>query len=91
MSDGTPLVKGKTIAAFTDKEERETGLDIYMPFLLESRLSELGNNIVTAENFTSNVQIDGNLITGQNPQSTLSVAKAIIKINLVWLEALQKA
>jgi len=29
--------------------------------------------------WTDNVQADGNLITGQNPQSTISVAKAVVK------------
>ncbi|TFD94440.1 type 1 glutamine amidotransferase domain-containing protein [Jeotgalibacillus sp. R-1-5s-1] len=78
LSDGTPLVKGKTIATFTDEEERATGLDIYMPFMLETRLRELGANVVLADNFTANVQVDGKLITGQNPQSTVGVAKAVI-------------
>ncbi|WP_337874783.1 type 1 glutamine amidotransferase domain-containing protein [Exiguobacterium sp.] len=78
LSDGTPLVNGKTIATFTDEEERATGLDIYMPFMLETRLRELGANIVLADNFTENVQVDGNLVTGQNPQSTVAVAKAVI-------------
>ncbi len=79
LSDGSALVAGKTVAAFTDEEERETTLDPYMPFLLESRLRELGANVVTAPNWSNNVQIDGNLITGQNPQSTESVAKEVIR------------
>ena len=29
--------------------------------------------------WTDNIQADGNLITGQNPQSTISVAKAVVK------------
>lgn len=78
LSDGTPLVAGKTIATFTDEEERATGLDVYMPFMLETRLRELGANIITADNFTENIQVDGNLVTGQNPQSTTAVAKAVI-------------
>ncbi|MCY9656610.1 type 1 glutamine amidotransferase domain-containing protein [Paenibacillus chondroitinus] len=79
LSDGTPLVAGKTIAAFTDEEERETTLDKYMPFLLETRLRELGANIVLAPNWTDNFQVDGNLITSQNPQSAESAAKEVIR------------
>ncbi len=79
LPDGTPLVRGKNIAAFTDEEDRETTLDRFMPFLLETRLRELGANVVTTPNWTDNVQITGNLITGQNPQSTIGVAKKIIK------------
>ncbi|WP_201001561.1 type 1 glutamine amidotransferase domain-containing protein [Paenibacillus glycanilyticus] len=78
LSDGHPLVAGKTVAAFTDEEERETTLDRYMPFLLESKLRELGANVVLSPNWTDNVQVDGNLITGQNPQSTESAAKEVI-------------
>lgn len=79
LSDGRPLVAGKTIAAFTDEEERETTLDRFMPFLLETRLRELGASFVTAPNWTNNVQVDGNLITGQNPQSTESAALEVIR------------
>ncbi|MDG4657336.1 type 1 glutamine amidotransferase domain-containing protein [Ectobacillus antri] len=78
LSDGTPLVAGKKVAAFTDEEERETTLDRFMPFLLESRLRELGAEMVVAPNWSNNVQADGYLITGQNPQSTVSVAEAVI-------------
>jgi putative intracellular protease/amidase len=79
LSDGTPLVAGKTITTFTDDEERETTLDRFMPFLLETRLRELGANVIVKENWANHVQVDGNLITGQNPQSTISVAKKVIE------------
>lgn len=79
LSDGTLLVKGKTVAVFTNAEERETTLDRLMPFLLETKLSDLGANVVTAPNWADNVQVTDNLITGQNPQSTISVAKKVIK------------
>lgn len=79
LSDGTPLVAGKTVTAFTDDEERETTLDKYMPFLLETRLRELGAEVIVRDNWTDHMQADGNLITGQNPQSTISVAKEVVK------------
>jgi putative intracellular protease/amidase len=79
LSDGTSLVKGKKITAFTDEEEREITLDRFMPFLLETRLRELGANFVAASNWSDHLQVDGKLITGQNPQSTISVAKEVTK------------
>ncbi|NBD23004.1 type 1 glutamine amidotransferase domain-containing protein [Paenibacillus glycinis] len=79
LSDGTPLVGGKTIATFTDEEERETTLDRYMPFLLETKLRQLGANIVLTPNWTTNVQVDGHLITGQNPQSAQRAAEEVIR------------
>ncbi|MFP3490784.1 type 1 glutamine amidotransferase domain-containing protein, partial [Staphylococcus sp. SIMBA_130] len=51
LSDGTPLVKNQTVTGFTDEEERATMLDQYMPFLLETRLRELGANFVGADNW----------------------------------------
>lgn len=79
LSDGTPLVAGKKVTAFTDAEERETGLDVYMPFLLETKLRELGAEFAAAANWSDHVVADGNLITGQNPQSTIQAAKEVIR------------
>ena len=78
-NDGTPLVKGKKLAAFTDAEERAVELDKDMPFLLETKLRELGATVVTRDNFTSHAVRDGNLITGQNPASSEATAKLLIE------------
>lgn len=78
--DGTPLVKGKTMAAFTDDEERAVQLDKEMPFLLETKLRELGAQIDKKENFAPHAVRDGNLITGQNPPSSEATAKLLIEI-----------
>lgn len=79
LYNGQPLVSGKTLTAFTNEEERATKLDQFMPFLLETRLRELGAKFVKAANWSNHVEIDGTLITGQNPQSTISVANEVIK------------
>lgn len=78
--DGSPLVKGKKMAAFTDAEERAVELDKEMPFLLESKLRELGATVETKENFTAHAVRDGNLITGQNPTSSEVTATLLIKV-----------
>jgi putative intracellular protease/amidase len=49
-----------------------------VPFLLETRLSELGAEFVKAGDFQDHVVQDGNLITGQNPASSTSVSGAVI-------------
>lgn len=72
------LVAGRTIACFTDSEERATGLDRSMPFLLASKLREQGANVVDGPDWSDHVEIDGNWITGQNPASSASVANAVI-------------
>ncbi len=78
--DGAPLVKGRRLAAFTDAEERAVELDKDMPFLLESRLRELGAKVETRDNFTVQAVRDGNLITGQNPASSEATAKLLIGV-----------
>lgn len=78
LADGRPLVQGKTLTAFTDAEEKEAKLDRFMPFLLESRLRELGADFVRGANWENHVEIDGDLITGQNPQSAQKAADAVL-------------
>ncbi|WP_417897831.1 type 1 glutamine amidotransferase domain-containing protein [Bacillus haimaensis] len=79
LSDDTPLVEGKTLTAFTDEEERETTLDKDVPFLLETRLRELGAEFIAKDNWADHMKEDRKLITGQNPQSTISVAKEVVE------------
>ena len=78
-SDGTPLVQGRKVTGFTDAEEQAVELDKLMPFLLESRLRELGAEFDAAPNWSDHVIVDGKLITGQNPQSSGSAANAVIE------------
>lgn len=80
LRDGTALVRGRRLTAFTDAEERAVELDRSMPFLLESRLRELGAQFVPADNWKDNVVVDGRLVTGQNPQSSASAARAVIRL-----------
>lgn len=80
LRDGTPVVKGRKVTAFTDDEERAVELDRHMPFLLETRLRELGAVFVPAANWQDNVVVDGKLVTGQNPQSSASAAWAVIEL-----------
>jgi putative intracellular protease/amidase len=78
LRDGTPVVQGRRVTAFTDAEEAAVELTEQMPFLLETRLRELGAEFVPAENWQDNVVVDGRLVTGQNPQSSASAAQAVI-------------
>ncbi len=79
LSNGQPLIAGKRVNAFTDKEEAEIGLEPFLPFLLESKIRDLGAIFVAAPNWSTHYEVDGNLITGQNPQSTAAVTKAVIE------------
>jgi putative intracellular protease/amidase len=80
LSDGTPLVAGKRVAAFTDSEESAVGLTEVVPFLLQSRLEELGAKHSGAADWQPHVVTDGTLVTGQNPASSTGVAEAVVAV-----------
>jgi len=80
LPDGSWLVDGRTISVFTDSEERATGKDRLMPFLLASRLEERGATINAAPDFEASVSVDGRLVTGQNPASARGVGHAILEL-----------
>ncbi len=74
------LLKGKRVTAFTNLEEKAVGLYDIIPFKLQDRLKELGADFYSASvPFTSRVENDGLLITGQNPASAGPAAKALIE------------
>ncbi len=76
--NGEPLVSGKRFTCFSDAEETAIGLQDHVPFLLETRLKELGGKNIIGEAFASQVVVDGGLITGQNPASSIGAAEAVI-------------
>ena len=76
--DGTPLVQGLKVNAFTDAEEAAVQLTAVVPFQLESRLRELGGLFQAGANWQSFAVRDGQLITGQNPQSSAQVATQML-------------
>ena len=71
-------MKGLRVNSFTDSEEAEAGFQKVVPFLLESRLRELGGKFEKAANWQPFAIQDGQLITGQNPQSSAKVAELLI-------------
>jgi putative intracellular protease/amidase len=76
---GEPLVKGKKVAGFTDTEEALAGLTDVVPFLVEGMLKQNGGQYSKAADFQPFVQVDGNLITGQNPASSAPAAQELLK------------
>jgi len=80
LSDGAHLVKGRRGTAFTNEEERAVKLDGAMPFLLEDRLREAGAEFVAAEKWANHVEVDGKLVTGQNPQSGEAAARKLAEL-----------
>ncbi|MEQ7802209.1 type 1 glutamine amidotransferase domain-containing protein [Pedobacter sp. ASV1-7] len=80
LSSGEYLIKGKTVTGFNWFEERLANRKKEVPFNLEAGLKERGADYNKAFiPMTSNVVVDGNLITGQNPFSSTETAKVIIR------------
>lgn len=81
--DGSPLIRGKRVTAFSNSEEAAVQLTEIVPFLLEDALKAEGANYSKGEDWQPYALTDGNLITGQNPASSELVAKALLaQLNL---------
>lgn len=90
LSNGEPLVKGKTVTGFPNVEEDlademtwQAGAlpaDVHiMPWRIEDKLRELGANFIQAGAFRSFAIRDGNLVTGQQNFSGAEVARTILE------------
>jgi putative intracellular protease/amidase len=75
---GEPFVKGRQLTAFSNSEEQVAGLTTIIPFSLESMLTSLGAGYGKGPDYTSHVVTDGTIITGQNPASSMEVAKRML-------------
>jgi len=79
LADGTSILAGKKVTGFSNEEEVTVQLDKLVPFLLEDQLKKLGASYSKKDMWQEYVVVDGNLITGQNPQSSTLFAKTIVK------------
>lgn len=80
VNGGAALVDGKKLTAFTDSEEEAVGLTDAVPFLLERRLRALGGQFKAEADFQPHVVVDGRLVTGQNPASSIDAAARLIEV-----------
>jgi putative intracellular protease/amidase len=79
LSDGSFLVAGRRLTGYSWTEEVLAGVAKKVPYDVEARMRERGaryeKNLLP---FTSNVVVDGRLVTGQNPQSAKATARKIV-------------
>ena len=75
----TNIVEGKRLTSFTNEEESIIKFKELVPFLLETKLRELGADFIAKEPWSEHVEVDGNLITGQNQNSALLIAEKIVE------------
>jgi len=77
-SDGSWPFAGKRITGFPTSEKIDFGVAEGAPWLLESRLTAAGAAYVAGEKHKDHVEVDGNLITGQNGASARQTAAAVV-------------
>jgi len=77
-ANGEPLVKGKSVAGFTNTEEEAVQLTKVVPFLVEDMLKENGGIYSKGADWQPYVVLAGNLITGQNPASSEKAAEELL-------------
>jgi putative intracellular protease/amidase len=78
--DGKYLVSGKCVTGFSNEEEQAIGLASVVPFLLEDRLRERGGLYCRGPLWAPHVEVDGKLVTGQNPASSVPVARSLLDL-----------
>lgn len=81
LADGSYLVANKAVNGFTNEEERLFGKKwlAKFDFMLQDKLIERGGRFAHSPMMLSHVAVDNRLITGQNPASTINVARELVK------------
>lgn len=78
LKNGDSLVKGRKVTGFSHQEEEAVKLTEVVPFGLENRLRELGADYQRGPMWSAFAVRDGNLVTGQNPQSSVATAREVV-------------
>ncbi|NAM82365.1 type 1 glutamine amidotransferase domain-containing protein, partial [Staphylococcus epidermidis] len=79
--NGRFLIDHKAITGFSNVEEVLANRKKLVPFMLEDELKKRGANYSKAKlPLRPYVEVDGRLVTGQNPESPKQVAEAVSKI-----------
>jgi putative intracellular protease/amidase len=80
LNNGKYLIDGKKGTGFPYLDERLAGVKKFVPYNLQKRLKERGMKYSKALiPLTGHTVVDGNLITGQNPNSTKKTANKALE------------
>ncbi|EQK98794.1 ThiJ/PfpI family protein [Ophiocordyceps sinensis CO18] len=75
-----PLLDGRRVTGFTNREEKDLELDHVLPLLVETSLTEIGADFDSVPpHWKKLVVVDGQIITGQNTASAKEVGEAIAR------------
>jgi putative intracellular protease/amidase len=78
-ADGSSPFAGFRLTGFTNAEEMQAGLASKAKWLLQDRLVAMGAEFMEGSPWETNVVVDRNLYTGQNPASSGPVADEMAK------------
>jgi len=77
LSNGSFLIDGKRITAFSNSEEKTLKLENIVPFSLEDKIIDMGSSYNRGNDWAEYVVEDQRIVTGQNPASAKQVAVII--------------
>jgi putative intracellular protease/amidase len=80
LGDGATLLHGKRVTGFSHGEDAKDALFQEMPFSLQDRMVAEGADFVEQPPKTPHVEVDGRLVTGQNPTSATVTAEAFLQV-----------
>ncbi len=78
--NGEPLVAGKKVTGFSNSEEAAVQLTEVVPFLVEDMLKDNRGLYKKGDDWASHVEVDSNLVTGQNPASSENAALHVVAL-----------
>ncbi|MDI2125590.1 type 1 glutamine amidotransferase domain-containing protein [Yinghuangia seranimata] len=79
-ADGTSPFAGYRLTGFTNAEETQAGFADKAKWLLQDRLVGLGADFREGEPWAPHVEVDRNLVTGQNPASSGPLAAEVLTL-----------
>ncbi|MCH2157230.1 MAG: type 1 glutamine amidotransferase domain-containing protein [Oleiphilaceae bacterium] len=77
---GQYIVSGRKVTGFSDSEEAAVELSEVVPFSVEEMLKANGGIYSARENWQEHIEVDGLLVTGQNPGSSHATADALLNL-----------
>ncbi len=79
-ADGSALVQNRAVTGFSNTEEHAVHNIGLVPFLIEDEMRRLGGHYSKAPDGEAHIAVDGHLITGQNPASSIPVALEVLRL-----------
>jgi putative intracellular protease/amidase len=77
-ANGAALVAGRAVTAFSNSEELSVNGPDLVPWFVEDEMRRLGGHYSRTADWSAHVVVDGNLITGQNPASSIGCAREVL-------------